>query len=60
MPIENSSNKLRLVKAEEIVICPKCNRKNQKDTDRCVECDFPLKDKILTKVVPIEFLTKRR
>lgn len=60
MPIENSPNRLRLVEAEEVVICPKCNRKNQKDIDRCVECDFPLKDKILTKVVPIEFLIKRR
>jgi len=60
MPIENSSNKLRLVEAEEVVVCPKCNRKNKKDIGRCVECGFPLKDIMLTKVIPIEFLTQRR
>jgi len=60
MPIENSSNKLRLVEAEEVDVCPKCNRKNQKDIDRCLECGFPLKDTTLTKVIPIEFLTQRR
>ena len=60
MPKENSSNKLRLVETEEVVICLKCNRKNQKDIDRCAECGFPLKDTILTRVIPIEFLTQGR
>ena len=61
MPIENSSNRLRLVEAESIVYCPKCSRKNEKDIDRCSdpECSFPLKDTILTKVIPIEFLKRR-
>ena len=44
----------------ETVFCPKCSRKNQKDIEQCVECGFPLKDKSLMKVIPIEFLIKRR
>lgn len=59
MPKENSPNRLRLVEAEESIICPKCNRKNEKEDDRCFECGFPLKDTILTKVIPIELLKRR-
>jgi len=58
--LTRSSGWKRLRLTEEVVICPKCNRKNQKNTDRCVECGFPLKDTILTKVIPIQFLTERR
>lgn len=57
---KSSPNKLRLVKVEKVVICPKCSWKNQEDIDRCAGCSFPLKDTILTKVIPIEFLIKRR
>ncbi len=52
--------KLKLVKEEETVICPKCSHRNENGTDRCTECYFPLRDTILKKVVPIQFLIKRR
>ena len=60
MPKQNISyNGLRLVETEEVVICPKCSRKNQKNIERCVECSFPLKNTRLTKVIPIELLKRR-
>lgn len=57
--LKENSPRLRLVEAVEIIICPKCNRRNRKDTDRCTECGFPLKDTSLTKVIPIELLKRR-
>ena len=51
--------RLNLVDTETI-FCPKCSRKNQKDNERCIECAFPMKDTILTKFIPIEFLIERR
>jgi len=60
MSKENSSNnELRLVETEDIVFCPKCSRKNQKEAERCVECNFPLNNTVLTKIIPIEFSERR-
>ncbi len=57
---KDSPNRLRIVEAEKVDVCPKCSRKNEKNADRCSECGFPMKDAILTKVIPIQFLLKRR
>ena len=60
MPKENNPHRLRLVEKEEVILCPKCSRKNQGDNERCGECSFPLKDAALIKIIPIEFLLRRR
>ena len=45
---------------KEKIFCPKCDRKNKKEAERCVECNFPLKDEFLIKIISIEFLQEVR
>jgi len=56
---ENSSDRLKVTETEDIIICPKCSRKNDQHTERCIECNFPLRDTILMKVIPIKLLKRR-